>query len=163
VIFQGGGSYGVGSYAILFMVDAASQHYNPRYGLSSDDAPVALAQNVPEDQLQGALAVGISPGTDTDDQHYGQWPFTSGEKKCASIESAAGNSFSSREGALVIILLCDSVFEFQDGAQALSGRPLNAQLWADQAMKLGPNVFNAGMYRRYIGPGHWDAAGGYRL
>ena len=52
VMFQGGGSYGVGSYAILFMVDAASQHYNPRYGLSSDDAPVALAQNVPEDQLQ---------------------------------------------------------------------------------------------------------------
>ncbi|TMC47773.1 MAG: ABC transporter substrate-binding protein [Chloroflexi bacterium] len=163
VIFQGGGSYGVGSYAILFMVDAASQHYNPRYGLSSDDAPVALAQNVPEDQLQGALAVGISPGTDTDDQHYGQWPFTPGEKKCASIESAAGNSFSSREGALVIILLCDSVFEFQDGAQALSGQPLNAQLWADQAMKLGSNVFNAGMYRRYIGPGHWDTAGGYRL
>ena len=100
------------------MVDAESQHYNPRYGLSTDDGPVALAQNVPQDQLQNALAVGIIPGADTDDQHYGQWPYTPNEKQCAAIQAAGGNSFSSREGALVIIALCDTVFELQGGSGA---------------------------------------------
>lgn len=163
VMFQGGGNYGAGSYALLFMLDAESQHYTPRYGLSSDDAPVALVGNVPQDQFQNALAVGTIPGADTDDQHYGQWPYTPGEKQCGAIEAAAGNSFTSREGALVIIDLCDSMFELQDGAAALVNQPLNAQLWANQVMKLGSNIFNAGMYKRFIGPGHWDAAGGYRL
>ena len=162
VIFQGGGIDGGGSYALLFMLDAESQHFAPRYGLSSDDAPVALAQNVPQDQLVNALSVGTQPAVDTDDQHYGQWPYTRDQKTCAAIEASVFTT-STQEGALAIIAYCDAMFELQEGAAALVGQPLNAQLWADQAMKLGSNVFDAGLYSRYVGPGHWDAAGGYRL
>ena len=161
VIFQGGGSGGGGSYAILFMVDAESQHYNPRYGLGSSDAPVALAGNVPEDQLSGALAVGELGSTDTDDQHYLPWPSTPNEKLCASIEAAAGNTATSREGALAFLAYCNGMFELQQGAQGLT--TLNAQLWADHVMQLGSSVFNDSVYSAVVGPRHWDAAGGYRL
>ncbi len=166
VIFQGGGSDGDGSYAVLFLVDAESQHFNPRYGFSSEDAPVALVSNVPQDQFQDAkgepaLAVGTAPSTDTDDQHYAPWPSTPAEKTCANIENAAGNSFSSREGAIVIVSFCSDMFELQQGAQGLT--TLNAQLWANNVMQLGGNVYNAYMYRGTVGPDHWDAAAGYRL
>ena len=161
VIFQGGGSGGGGSFAILFMVDAESQHYNPRYGLSSGDAPVALAANIPQDQFKNALAVGELAVLDTDDQHYLPWPSTPDEKTCASLEAAAGNTFTSREGALAALTYCENVFELQQGAQGLT--TLNAQLWADHVMQLGAGVFNDTMYRPYVGPDHWDAAGGYRL
>ena len=166
VSFQGGGSGGGGSYAILFMVNAESQHYNPRYGLGSSDAPVALAQNVPQDQFQDAagnpaLAVGVAADTDTDEQHYLPWPSTPNEKTCASIEAAAGNSFSSREGALAILANCNGVFDLQQGAQGLT--TLNAQLWANHFMQLGAGVFNDSVYSAVAGPQHWDAAGGYRL
>ena len=163
VFFQGGGNYGQGSYALLFMLDAESQHYNPRYGLSSDDGPIALTTNVPQDQFANALVVGTMPGADTDDAHYQPWPYSSSEKLCASIMAGSGNTFSSREGALAILAYCDAVFELQDGARSLVGQPLNAQLWANAAMSLGSNYFNAALYSRFIGPNHWDAAGGYRL
>ena len=163
VIFQGGGNYGTGSYAILFMVNAESQHYNPKYGLNSDDGPAGLTGNVPQDQFQGAKVVGITPLTDTDDQHYAPWPSTPAEKTCAAIQSAAGNTFASRTAAGVALALCDGMFELQQAAQPLTGGALNAQLWANQAMRLGPNVNNSQMYRAYVGPDHWDAAGGYRL
>jgi len=167
VMFQGGGAYGTGSYAALFLVDAESQHYHPRYGLSSDDGPVALTQ-FPEDSLQDsqgrpALAVGINPGEDTDDAHYEPWPYTANEKFCNSIEAAAGNTSSSRLNGGVALDYCSAMFEFQQGAAPLAGGPLNAQLWADQAMKLGSNVFNDSLYAAYVGPDHWDSVGGYRL
>jgi len=55
------------------------------------------------------------------------------------------------------------MFELQQGAAPLTGGPLNAQLWADRVMRLGGAVYNASFYRPFIGPDHWDPAGGYRL
>jgi ABC-type branched-subunit amino acid transport system substrate-binding protein len=167
VIFQGGGADGSGSYALLFMLSAESQHYNPRYGLSSDDGPVSLTGNVPQDQFKGpggpALSIGDDPTLDTDDAHYRPWPSTADEKTCAAIQSAAGNSFSSREAAIAATSYCDAVFDLQESARPLTGGPLNAQLWANQEMQAGSHLYNATLYQRYVGPGHWDGAGGYRL
>jgi hypothetical protein len=162
VMFQGGNQYGGGSYAILFMANAESQHYTPRYGLSSEDAPLALAQNIPEDQLKDALSVGWFPGVDTDEQHYEPYPYTAAEKQCAGIMSASGNGSSTRENNAGLVY-CDTMFQIQQAAAPLAGQPLNAQLWADQAMRLGSSLFTATDYRAYYGPGRWDAAGGYRL
>lgn len=167
VIFQGGGADGDGSYALLFMLSAESEHFNPRYGLSSDDGPVSLTGNVQQSQFTSrsgpALVVGNDPAFDTDDAHYHAWPYTGDEKTCQSIEAATGNGASSREAAIAIIGFCDAVFDLQQGARALAGGPLNAQLWTDQEMQQGSHLFNAGPYARYAGPKHWDGAAGYRL
>jgi hypothetical protein len=166
VIFQGGGAEGSGSYALLFMLSAESQHYHVRYGLSSDDGPVSLVGTVPQDQFQGpggvALVVGNDAALDTDDAHYHPWPYTADEKTCNSIEAASGNGATSREAAIEMIGYCDGLFDLQQAAQSLTGGPLNAQLWADREMT-GRYLYHAGMYARDVGPDHWDGAGGYRL
>jgi hypothetical protein len=163
VIFQQGGVDGGGVYALFFMTDAESQHYNPRYGMNSDDSFQGSTGNVPQDQFQNALGVGISSSNDADEAHSHPWPYTKDEKTCASIEAAAGFTFANRANAYITLWRCDALFGLQEGAQPLTGSALNAQLWADQEMKLGFNIFNAGLYTRYVGPGHWDGAGGYRL
>ena len=168
VIFQGGGNYGAGSYALLFTLDAESQHYNPRYGFNTDDATTALEGNVPQDQFANALAVGTIPGIDADDQHNAPWPSTPAEKKCAGIEAntyqpASRSAASSSTSALEMLDICSAMLELQQGAQSLVGQPLNAQLWANGLMQLGANVFNAMAYTAEVGPDHWDAPGGYRL
>ena len=168
VIFQGGGYYGNGSYATLFLLDAESQHYTPRYGFSTDDGTTAQVQNVPEDQFTNALAIGTIPGIDADDAHYAPWPSTPAEKKCASIEAKtyqpdSRSSVSGSNSALEMLDICSAMLELQQGAQSLVGQPLNAQLWANSAMQLGSSLFNAMAYTADIGPDHWDAPGGYRL
>lgn len=47
--------------AFLFMPVAESQGYRPRYGLTSMDSPIFLAQNVPAAQLKSALLEGWRP------------------------------------------------------------------------------------------------------
>lgn len=167
VIFQGGGNYGAGSYALLFTLDAESQHYNPRYGFNTDDATTALIGNVPEDQFKDALAVGTIPGIDTDDAHYAPWPYTPAEKKCASIEAntyqPTGRSATSSTSALEMLDICSTMLALQQGAQSLVGQPLNAQLFANSFMHLGGNVFDAMPYAAQVGADHWDMPGGYRL
>jgi hypothetical protein len=167
VIFQGGGNYGAGSYALLFTLDAESQHYNPRYGFNTDDATTALVGNVPQDQFTNALAVGTIPGIDAEDAHYAPYPYTPAEKKCADIEAKTyqptGRSATSGTSALTMLDICSAMLELQQGAQALAGQPLNAQLWANSFMQLGSNVFNAMAYTAQVGPNHWDMPGGYRL
>lgn len=168
VIFQGGGYYGAGSYAILFLVNAESQHYNPRYGFNTDDATTTMVGNVPQDQFNNALAVGTIPGIDADDAHYAPWPSTPAEKKCAGIEANtyqpdSRSSASGNNSALEMLDICGTMLELQQGAQSLVGQPLNAQLWANSAMQLGTGVFNALAYTADVGPDHWDVPGGYRL
>jgi hypothetical protein len=46
----------------IFMKDASQQHYYPKYGLSTEDGPVALTGgNAPADQLSGSVGVGWQP------------------------------------------------------------------------------------------------------
>lgn len=163
VMFQGGSADGIGSFAILFMLNAESQHFAPRYGLSSDDGPGALQTNIPQDQLNGALAVGESAALDTDDAHYHPYPYGKDQTQCNSIESAAGNTSSSQQAAGAVNSYCDAMFDMQQAAQPLTGGPLNAQLWADQLMKMGSGLFDAQLYARAYAAGRWDGAGGYRL
>jgi hypothetical protein len=60
----------VGNVALdyLFMNVAQQQGYNPRYGLSSLEAPPVIAQNLaqPTAQLHGAIGPGWSPYSDVD-------------------------------------------------------------------------------------------------
>jgi hypothetical protein len=163
VIFQGGGNYGQGSYAVLFMLDAESQHYNPIYGFSTEDGFGQLANTVPQDQFNHALAVGWLPATDTNDAQYAPFPYTSGEKLCEGIMSASGNGSSTRANAAASLTICDGVLQVQQAARALTGQPLNAQLLGDQFMREGSSVFSSLLTRAYYGAGRWDAPGGYRL
>jgi hypothetical protein len=57
-------------FLFLFMNNADSQGYRPRYGISTPNAPGLLLQGtVPANQLAGALGVGFLPDLDVDQHH----------------------------------------------------------------------------------------------
>lgn len=57
---------GVALIAFLFMPQAESQGYRPRYGLTSGDQPSWLIYNTPKTQWTGAVGMGFLPQNDVD-------------------------------------------------------------------------------------------------
>jgi hypothetical protein len=83
----------------LFMRAADNQGFRPRYGLSSQDSPAALPENVPATQLTAAVAVGWFPIYD--DTNWPAPPVSSTDAVCRAAlkeqgfnnSNSAGNSF----------------------------------------------------------------------
>ena len=54
-----------GAVPFIFMNEAESQGYRPRYAMNSLDIPYFVSDQAPAGQLAGALAIGWSPASDT--------------------------------------------------------------------------------------------------
>lgn len=132
---------------------AASQNFTPRYGLSSSDWLTLAADNAPNGQLDGALAVGWAPGFDTPRERD---PETNAAiQTCQEALASAGieDSYGGRN------VKCDQYFflkEVLDTAPALNVEGVRAsvealgtdyQPVASFATTFGP--------RRYDGPSVW--------
>jgi hypothetical protein len=97
------------SDVLLFMTAADSQHYRPRYGLTSYHAPaVQLQGTVPSTQLVGSMGVGWLPITDVDPAHD-PGPVSSGETSCRTLMHTAGQESSSASAEIVEFAICDAV------------------------------------------------------
>lgn len=84
-------------FIFLFMENAESQHYRPRYGISSGNAPtVVVASTVPLQQLVGSVGFGYSPNLDVDSAHDPNLPAANA---CRSIMVKAGLNYSGRRFA----------------------------------------------------------------
>jgi hypothetical protein len=79
---------GVALIAFLFMPQAESQGYRPRYGLTSGDQPSWLIYNTPKAQWAGAVGMGFLPQNDVDTpQEPGGNPT---RERCLGIFAKAG-------------------------------------------------------------------------
>ena len=97
------------SDVLLFMTAADSQHYRPRYGLTSYHAPaVQLQGTVPATQLTGSMGVGWLPVSDVDSGHS-PGPTSSGETSCRALMHGAGQDTSTASVAIVAFAICDAV------------------------------------------------------
>jgi hypothetical protein len=97
------------SDVLLFMEAADSQHYRPRYALTSYHAPAAQLQGfAPASQLAGSMGVGWLPSTDVDAGHN-PGPVSSGETSCRKIMHDAGQDISAATAAVVAFALCDGI------------------------------------------------------
>ncbi len=95
----------------LFAIQAASQGYYPRYGLTSASLPNAMAENVPRTALAGAQGVGWLPALDVFEP-YEKTP-TSAARVCREINVKAGQGDVSRTGQAQQRLYCDELFFLQ--------------------------------------------------
>ena len=94
---------------LLFMEAADSQHYRPRYALTSYHAPaVQLQGTVPSTQLNGSMGVGWLPATDVDAGHN-PGPVSRGETSCRQVMHHASVDISSAGAAVVALAVCDGV------------------------------------------------------
>ena len=105
----------------LFMIQAQSQQFRPRYGISSYAAPQPFVQTLaPPSQLVGALGVGSAPTIDVsapeDPGH------TAGGKYCYKVLAEGGQTFSGKRFAEAIAMaLCDGLRATVAAAKAGGG------------------------------------------
>jgi hypothetical protein len=81
----------------LFAVaqQAESQHYRPRYGVSTFNTPVLFLQGLVSDsQLAGSVGVGFAPTLDVDAQHDLASGGPAGEAACRALAKRHGVTYS---------------------------------------------------------------------
>jgi hypothetical protein len=141
--------------AVLFAIQASSQGFYPRYGLSSLDAPATLMEpNVPSRALAGSVGVGWIP---TLDVSAAQDPDPNAAAKlCRKIMVAAGEGNVSRAGENQQRLYCDGMFFLQRAlARAAALTPAGL---VDRMESLGSSYTSSMTFGTQFAPGRHDGA-----
>jgi hypothetical protein len=147
----------------LFMNVAAQQHYTPRYGLSSLEAPPVVIANLPTSagsQLHGAIGPGWAPYSDVaaaDFDAASQRP----SSKCMTILTKAGHPTTDNNSATLALPSCDgpmfvaAVFDrwIAGGARASLLSIVDS---------IGGGYAPSGTYTASLGNGRHDGAAAYR-
>jgi hypothetical protein len=148
------------SSALLFMPQAESQGYRPRYGLQSRNSPGALAANVPASQLKSAIGVGWQPMQDVDNAHD-PGPVSARQTECTKVLKSTGQDVSVRTTLLVGLAICDNFLLLRDvlaGAKTFAARDVSA------AARSLTSYTSAFTFRGGLRPGGLnDLAQAYRL
>lgn len=148
------------SDVLLFMTAADSQHYRPRYALTSyHAAAVQLQGTVPNSQLVGSMGVGWLPVSDVDASHD-PGPVSGGETSCRKLMQAAGQSTSTASAEIVELAICDAVRLTADAIN-LSKNPTSGGLHAGLAA-LGAGFASALTWRNGLAPNRYDEPGAVR-
>jgi hypothetical protein len=116
----------------VFAEQAETQHYRPRYGVSTFNTPVLFLQGiVPDAQLAGAVGVGFIPSLDVDDAHDPGPAAMPAAAQCRAVAAKHGVSYSAgrRFARAVLYDTCDIINVIASAAQtaqALDGPALRA-------------------------------------
>lgn len=104
---------------LLFPQSAESQHYRPRYFVSTVQALTLVQETAPKAQLVGAMGVGFFPTYDVDNAHD---PGDVGpaEAHCRAIHQQNGQDTSARNAFNLMLKACDG-FAFLQRAIAAGG------------------------------------------
>ena len=120
----------------LFALNANSQGYYPRYGVSSYDFPSLTAANLPDRKvLHGLKGIGWLPFTDVDE------PRALGplQNSCLKVYEAAGQLPADTNERTIMLINCDVFFKFS-GVASKAGTNLNLQSFFAGVTSLGANV-----------------------
>jgi len=111
-----------GANVSLFMIQASSQGYRPRYGMSSYSAPQPFVQTLaPKDQLPGMVGIGSSPTIDVDlRDDPGPTP---GSAWCLKALREGGQTFADNDrfAQAIAFALCDGFRMLVRAAKAGQG------------------------------------------
>ena len=157
---------GGGNLTLLFMENANSQHYQPRYGGDSNNAYQALVDSaaMPTSQLQGAMGAGWDPAIDlprADSDPQGPYGNTAA-RTCLARYTKAGVTFSDANSQGIGLLVCNQV-DFVAQRVAAIGRQLDRETFRKSVEGLGATYISASHQRmefsaiRHDGMGvYWD-------
>ena len=155
VIIQDGpaGVFGGTGLTLEWMETAESQHYYPRYGQNSDNAPGWSV--LPSDQQDKAVAV---LSGDFDPSYDAGWHPNRTREKCYKIEADGGypvktDGPNNDEG--VASQACDQIFFLQRVINSL-GSVLTADNFIQAAARIGTSFPNATVYGTNLFPGRRD-------
>jgi hypothetical protein len=110
---------------LLFIREANSQGFRPRYGLNSTNGVQVLVDggNLNPDQLNGALGLGWYPSFDiTPSQNTDNGPYSNNaRRKCMTLMKAKGFTFADANAEAVALGICNSLYFFQQVMNSMSG------------------------------------------
>jgi hypothetical protein len=142
----------------IWMGQASSQRYRPRYGLNSVNGPLLLSKNEPAGQLIGSVGVGWFPDFDVD---FAQDPpANASTRRCRAIMRSIGVSLKDRASEGLAMNTCDT-FWFLKAAIESSTEFSPAGL-ATAVAGLGTSYVPAGGFAAKFGPGRPDGAAAAR-
>ena len=120
---------------LLFMRQAESQTFRPKYLLTSlDDPGYLLEGNVADAQLQGISGIGWGPVFDVKPAHY---PMTDLERRCISVVAKGGEVAKDRATFLALTPVCDLVWSFEAIVKE-AGPQLSTVSFRDAYTRIGP-------------------------
>lgn len=151
---------GSGTLTLLFMNNAESQKYRPRYGLLTQSAfGVLRSAGVPKEQLVESRAIGWFPRIDgTRSTDFIAPP---GEAACLRIYREAGMAFDSTNAHRKAMDVCD-YFEFLKLALTDAGEPVAASRVAAAAGGIGNRLRPAASHAVALSPTRHDGTSAVR-
>lgn len=149
-----------GLVSLLFMTNAQSQQYHPRYGLTSQSSGTHLADLLKGNanaQLKDARGIGWIPVLDLASAEYGPTKGSPARRRCRDIMIKGGQQqgLSSPGAELVATGQCDIAFMMQQAFQHLTGPVSGAALRA-AVRAIGTAFPPAGTFSTSFGTGRRD-------
>ena len=147
----------------LFMNVAEQQHYNPRYGLSSLEAPPVIIQNLanPASQLQGTIGVGWSPFSDVDMQDFDATARAPAQR-CLQVLQRAGLAPVDNNSAILAVPSCEGPYFAAAAVDRWLASPSGATL-TDTVNGLASTYQPTGTFSARFDPTEHDGASSYRI
>ena len=131
---------------LLFIREADSQRFRPRYGLNSQNGVQVLVDggNLNAQQLNGALGIGWSPQLDiTPSQNTDTGPYSNNaRRKCMALMKAKGFTFSDANAEAIALGDCNSLYFFQQVMNSVTGA-VNRDTFRAGVHALGTRFENA--------------------
>ena len=134
---------------LLFIREANSQGFKPRYGLNTTNGVQVLVDggNLNPAQLNGALGMGWSPSFDiTPSQNTDNGPYSNNaRRKCMALMKAKGFTFQDANAESVALDICNQLYFLQLAGNSVSG-PLNRDTFIAAVNALGTRFENTGTF-----------------
>ena len=148
--------------SFLFMQEAESQGYRPRYGLNSQNGNTALsdllASSDSQAQLTNALSIGWLPSIDLSAADDPNDKAPASRRRCLKILEDGGlTSFSSRNAMGQALITCEEIWFFEAAAKA-AGPNLTTQSFMAGAESLRDMRESPLTLGNRLGPGRHDGA-----
>lgn len=152
--------FALGGEPVIFALAAEQDDYHPYYELGSLEYPGALEQDLPADQLAGAMGIGFDPYIDLDDSH---WPavHTPGEEHCVKALKPSGQNLSTGTTMLIGAWICDDWYFFQTALEGVT--TINQSTFAAAVNRVGRRFASASTFVTDFSPAQHDGPAGYRL
>jgi hypothetical protein len=150
-----------GAVATYFMQAASTQHYYPRYGISSADSPYVLAITAAADQLVNSMGIGYQPGLDVSSS-ADPTTTTPAAKTCLAFWTSLGQSDNSGLNSPLKRGMCDG-FNTLLRAVAFNAHTLTSTVALEAGYDaIGTSYSPAATFLMRIASGGHDMANGYR-
>jgi ABC-type branched-subunit amino acid transport system substrate-binding protein len=148
-----------GDLLIFFSRDAGSQHYYPRFGVSTASAPQTLeaAGDVSPTALKGTMGFSWDPGLDLTPSQGARYKPPTQDACLNMIDKRSGQNLQklgpNAEG--IAISYCDELYLLRAGVSR-AGRSITNRTVQAAIQSLGFGFQSAGYLHEYYGPGRHD-------